>query len=125
MSIICFCKHHGNVEFVISHLKDGREKRVCKQCKNEGIKRLRRNNKLTAVKLLGGKCVLCGYSKCLESLHFHHLDPSNKISGPARIGSQTEKFIKEIKKCILLCANCHSEVENKITKIPEYLLDKK
>jgi hypothetical protein len=26
----------------------------------------------------GGACVLCGYSRCLRALDFHHFDPTNK-----------------------------------------------
>ena len=31
-----------------------------------------------AVKLLGGKCCICGYDKCIDALVFHHRDPSIK-----------------------------------------------
>ena len=34
--------------------------------------------KLKAVEYLGGKCALCGYSKCLASLDFHHINPLTK-----------------------------------------------
>lgn len=60
----------------------------------------------------GGKCKLCGYSKCLRSLAFHHLDPSTKEYDIARLirthGKKT--LYAEIKKCVLICANCHGEI---------------
>ena len=34
--------------------------------------------KLQAVKLLGGKCSICGYSKCIDALEFHHKNPKEK-----------------------------------------------
>lgn len=33
---------------------------------------LRRNMKLQAIKLLGNKCSICGYDKCIDTLEFHH-----------------------------------------------------
>lgn len=39
---------------------------------------LRRSMKLQAIKLLGGKCSLCGYDKCVDALEFHHKDPNEK-----------------------------------------------
>lgn len=66
----------------------------------------------------GGCCQVCGYSKCLEALHFHHIDPSNKrvygkIRGVMCISKSKSKnaCIEEAKKCALLCPNCHAEAE--------------
>ena len=39
---------------------------------------LRNNMKKQAVKLLGGKCCICGYDKCIDALEFHHKDSSIK-----------------------------------------------
>jgi hypothetical protein len=68
--------------------------------------------------LLGGKCCICGYSKCLNALHFHHKDMKQKsfhisdaIWGKHNLKEQQIKA--EIKKCILLCANCHAELHSK------------
>jgi hypothetical protein len=64
--------------------------------------------------MFGGKCVKCGYNKCIGALQFHHTDPSKKSFGIAE-GYQRfslAKLIEEAKKCILVCANCHSEIEN-------------
>jgi predicted nucleic acid-binding Zn ribbon protein len=37
-----------------------------------------KERKQKLVELMGGKCSLCGYSKCLRALHFHHKDSSTK-----------------------------------------------
>lgn len=65
-------------------------------------------------KLHGNKCIACGYSKCPAVLHFHHVDPSQKkfeitsaIHG--KIKTDWEEIVKEAKKCVLLCSNCHTE----------------
>lgn len=59
-------------------------------------------------------CVVCGYNRCAKSLHYHHLDPSEKnfdVSHGAK-SRKIEDVKKEIKKCVILCANCHSELED-------------
>lgn len=38
---------------------------------------------------------------------FHHLDPTKKDVNPSFFSSGFNKFLKEIKKCIPLCCNCH------------------
>lgn len=63
------------------------------------------------VNSLGGKCCICGYNKCLSALQFHHKNPEEKdftISQNAHIAF--EKALQEVKKCILVCANCHREI---------------
>lgn len=65
-------------------------------------------------------CIICGYNKYANSLHFHHINPENKSFGIAKAASQgasKEVLILEIKKCIILCANCHGEVEGNFTKL--------
>jgi hypothetical protein len=59
-------------------------------------------------------CIKCGYDKCFAALEFHHRKPKTKnfsISIILRRKPTPEK-IKEIKKCDLLCANCHRELHN-------------
>lgn len=82
----------------------------CKICYNK--KRIARfkDVKIQAVNYKGGKCLLCGYNKCMSALAFHHLDPSTK---DFRIGIKHRRCFKTIKneldKCVVLCHNCHSE----------------
>ncbi len=60
----------------------------------------------------GGKCQICGYNKCLAALHFHHKNPAEKrhtISQDIDYIS-TELIREEVKKCMLVCANCHAEL---------------
>jgi hypothetical protein len=61
----------------------------------------------------GGACVLCGYSRCLAALGFHHLDPAVKRFTVAGRGvtRSLAKAREEAQKCVLVCANCHAEVE--------------
>jgi len=65
-----------------------------------------------------GGCVKCGYSKCLAALGFHHTK-DNKSYSPASMKNVAKRnIIKELNKCIVLCANCHME-EHEMSKIKE------
>ncbi len=57
-------------------------------------------------------CVKCGYSKCFAALDFHHRKAETKIFGISSILRYrvTAKRIKEVKKCDILCSNCHREL---------------
>lgn len=61
----------------------------------------------------GGRCVICGYDRHIGALHFHHLDPDQKSFSIAHGGitRSLARAREEVKKCVLLCANCHAEVE--------------
>jgi hypothetical protein len=61
----------------------------------------------------GGACAACGYSECLAALSFHHLDPGLKRFAVAGRGvtRSLDAAREEAKKCVLLCSNCHAEVE--------------
>lgn len=67
------------------------------------------------ISLKGGKCMLCGYSKCSRALCFHHRDPQNKLfSLTMNIlwSKNISELYAELEKCDLLCCNCHMELEN-------------
>jgi len=46
-------------------------------------------------------------------LEFHHLDKETKSFGLSKKGiiRSWESIKKELDKCVLICANCHREVE--------------
>ncbi len=61
----------------------------------------------------GGRCINCGYDRCAAALTFHHLVPAEKsytLSHRGVTRSLAEARL-EARKCVLLCANCHAEVE--------------
>jgi hypothetical protein len=53
-------------------------------------------------------CTKCNFSHP-AALDFHHEDPSQKTGNVHRFAAsgQYKKAHEEIKKCIVLCANCH------------------
>jgi hypothetical protein len=56
------------------------------------------------------RCIDCG-QRHPATLQFHHLNSEDKvfnISDAARRGTSLDTIKKEIKKCIVLCANCHA-----------------
>jgi hypothetical protein len=86
----------------------------------------RRRAKRRLIEAAGGRCVICGYDRYEKALHFHHLDPATKSFGLAMRG-QTRAFAKtlaEARKCVLLCANCHAEVEGGVAELPQVAVEK-
>tara|TARA_R110002167_G_scaffold168964_2_gene366698 strand:+ start:143 stop:388 length:246 start_codon:yes stop_codon:yes gene_type:complete len=77
----------------------------------------RKANKIKAVELLGGKCEICGYNKSISALEFHHNDPTEKdfVVGGMKYG--WTRIEKELKKCRLVCANCHREIHDSMREI--------
>jgi hypothetical protein len=71
--------------------------------------KLEKINKIQEIKKQSKGC-----SKCNEKRHylldFHHLDPSQKLFQIGQGESKGwDKVLEEMKKCILLCKNCHTE----------------
>lgn len=62
------------------------------------------------VRCFHGKCGICGYNKCMQALQFHHLDPNEKQFTISKYSNYSfERTSQEVRKCILLCSNCHKE----------------
>jgi hypothetical protein len=79
----------------------------------EHVRLFRQRVKAAIVAGMGGKCRLCGYSRCNKALSAHHLDPKTKEYGLCGWASMnSEKILTEMKKCVLLCMNCHMEVHD-------------
>ena len=69
------------------------------------MKKRRQRIKKTLVDEAGGKCIRCGYDKCIAALEFHHRNPDEK---EFRLTDRAmDKLRAEASKCDLLCANCH------------------
>lgn len=79
---------------------------------SQATSNFRRNRKANLIKVCGGKCNLCGYDKTNGALEFHHINPEEKSYGLSSTGTchQLETDLQEVKKCILVCSNCHREI---------------
>ena len=67
---------------------------------------------------MGGKCRLCGYSRCIDSMHFHHADPTLKEFTISTKSWSWERLVQELSKCVLVCANCHGEIHAGMATLP-------
>lgn len=65
-------------------------------------------------------CKICGYSAkthknfCVQALEFHH-PQANKdfsIGNASSKGYGNNKILSEMKKCVLVCSRCHTEIHN-------------
>lgn len=112
------CKKHGLTTFI----REGwNPKQIrCRKCCSERVSTRRKNVKLKLVKHFGGKCACCGYDKYIGALEFHHLDPNKKEFGLS-VGGLTrslKKALIEAQKCVLVCSNCHREIEAGLRSLP-------
>lgn len=97
-------------------------KKKVTQCQRDRLYKAREELKLKIVDAMGGKCQQCGYSKYKMCLAFHHTDPKTKdgdvgdmLKGAAKSYlakdfTKVKLLIDEVKKCMLVCPTCHSEI---------------
>jgi hypothetical protein len=100
---------------------EGRGYYRCKRCRAESVAAHRRRLKSILVQEAGGRCCLCGYDRHPRALEFHHLEPAEKrrtVSGGG-VTASLEALRAEARKCVLLCANCHAEVEAGAVELPD------
>ena len=103
------CAKHGHTAFYAK--PDGGFR--CGRCNSEAVSKRRRLVKRRLVEEAGGRCVLCGFDEHPAALQFHHIDPSSKVFHISE-GGLTRGMAKsraEAEKCVLLCSNCHAQVE--------------
>jgi transcription elongation factor Elf1 len=109
------CAKHGTT----THFKRPDGSFRCGKCASRWVIDSRIKKKKELVKMFGGKCKLCGYSNYIGALDFHHLNPKTKSFALSVRGLcySWDTIVREARKCVLLCKNCHAEVENKIVKL--------
>ena len=64
---------------------------------------------------------MCGYNRCSRALELHHLNPEDKIDSVNAIiksGYAVSRLKVDLKTCVLLCSNCHSEFHEGLKQIP-------
>jgi len=108
-AIELICTRHGPTTFI--RKADGGYR--CRQCRSEAVVKRRRHVKAVLIEEAGGQCALCGYDKSPAALQFHHVEPGAKAFAIAHRGVTRSLAVAraEARKCVLLCANCHAEVE--------------
>jgi 5-methylcytosine-specific restriction endonuclease McrA len=110
------CSRHGVTDFWL----EGRGYHRCLRCRAENIARHRRRVKARLVEEAGGSCVICGYNRYNGALQFHHRNPAEKEFNPSFRGltPSMSRLRAEARKCVLLCSNCHAEVEAGVVSLP-------
>lgn len=86
---------------------------TCPSCR---VSKRRWKSKIELIEQLGNKCNRCNFEGHPGVFHFHHKNPSDKkfeINGNKLL---TKDRHIEIKKCELLCANCH-QIEHSNSKL--------
>lgn len=114
--VVRVCRKHGSTRFIL----EGRGYYRCCQCRQEHVVASRRNTRRRLVEEAGGRCTLCGYDRCVGALEFHHVVPSDKSFGLSWRGltRSLAELREEAGKCVLLCSNCHVEVEAGVVRLP-------
>lgn len=88
--------------------------------KVEKDKKLRRETKILIIEAMGGACVCCGYKECAAALALHHLNPEEKdfnLKSVRRTKKSWPSIVEELRKCVLVCSNCHAEIHAGIKKV--------
>lgn len=127
------CKVQKNDEdFVFKNKEKGIRQSVCKECqkiyklkhyyKNKEAHYFRNQKTHDKIKTYSNSikktgCKICGENE-ICTLDYHHLQ--NKEENIAKLlrGGSLKKVKEEIKKCVVLCANCHRKVHAGIIKYP-------
>lgn len=104
------CKRHGEM----IHVRENNGQFRCRKCRNMYVVQNRVRQKQKLIEFHGGKCIKCGYNKSIWALEFHHRIPKEKKFSISADGltMNFNKLLEESKKCDLVCANCHREIES-------------
>jgi hypothetical protein len=90
--------------------------------RSQHVKDWRKNTKLRIIDSMGKKCQCCGYSACYQALDLHHINPKFKEISFGQVIANPKKWdtiVCELRKCILVCSNCHREIHAGIRPIPK------
>lgn len=109
------CPEHG----VVPHVRGSDGYLRCRACRAAAVMRRRARVRAILIAEAGGRCAVCGYDAHPAALQFHHVDPSSKAFTVRDGGTRSiARMREEIRKCVLLCANCHAQVEVGAADVP-------
>jgi hypothetical protein len=112
--------YNENTERAIENNKKWRNENIerdrerAKKWYNENTERVKereKNNREALKQYIGGtyKCKHCGFEHPTSApFDFHHINPDEKEGEIGRlVHGSLEKLLREVDKCVLLCATCH------------------
>lgn len=126
------CRRCGIEKVESEFTRNGKyRKNICRECTyNSELKRkqspeyterlaqYRKNRKQEfkqkILEFFGGKCAHCGLVAIPDVYDVHHINPDEKeFQIGTNMGISWVRMESELKKCILLCANCHRKIHAK------------
>lgn len=89
--------------------------------KAKHVKDWRKRTKQKMVNAFGGICCVCKESFPQELYDFHHVDGEKEFGLASIMANCTswERIIEELRKCVMVCSNCHRLVEYGYKEIPK------
>lgn len=102
-------KEHRRTFYAEHYAKYGELYRQRAQLRRARLREEFRSNMIVYLKK--NPCQLCSESD-IRVLEFDHIEPFTKsfnISQAVKLGHNWDEVLKEIKKCRVLCANCHKK----------------
>jgi len=86
--------------------------RLKEELGKDPVRLIREGRKYELVQAIGGKCQICGYNRLIRNLAFHHLHAKEFDISSRAFQFSPEKILNEVKKCVLVCHNCHGEIHD-------------
>lgn len=103
--------------FEVPKTRGGMNRKYCFDCIPLGLSNVEKNKqrrillitKSNTYKLSLG-CSSCGYKKVASALEWHHTNDDKEFHPSYGLALSWDAYLEEVRKCTLLCANCHREV---------------
>jgi hypothetical protein len=80
----------------------------------------RRRAKARMVEAFGSECCICKIKSYPEIYDFHHINPDEKEFGIGALCVRAwDKLVIELRKCVMMCSNCHRLYHRGYLEIPK------